>query len=187
MNLFTSSNFPDQRRFVLLAPKQHMHHSRPFGAMRRDAREHARLLRQVQRLRGRVYLSDGAIEPWQLNEEGLHQQPADSRSFHLLSLDEMGQVVACTRYLPHLNSVEFSQLGVSRSPLAQDRTTRPAFERAVETELGRARGLGFGYVEMGGWAVTEKLRCSTEAVRMVVTIYALARSLGGALGISTVT
>ena len=41
---------------------------------------------------------------------------------------------------------------------------------------------------MGGWAVTEELRGgTTEAVRMVVTIYALARILGGALGISTVT
>jgi hypothetical protein len=186
MNLFTASNFPDQRRFVLLAPKQHVHASRPFGSVRRDPREHDRLLRQAQKLRGEVYLADNAIEPWQL-QDGLHRQPADSRSFHLLSLDEMGHVVACTRYLPHLSSVEFSQLGVSRSPLGQDRTTRPVFERAVENELERARELGFGYVEMGGWAVAEKLRCSTEAVRMVVTIYALARCLGGALGISTVT
>ena len=67
-------------------------------------------------------------------------------------------VVACTRYLPHSNDVEFRQLGISRSALAQDPNWGPALERAVERELALARSLGFGYVEMGGWAVAEKLR-----------------------------
>jgi hypothetical protein len=155
--------------------------------VRHDPGEHARLLAEAQRLRGRVYLADGAIGRWQLTECGRHVQPADRRSFHLLSLDDFGQVVACTRYLWHHNTVEFSRLGVARVPLAAEPNRKPVLERAVEGELARARRLDYGYVEMGGWAITEKRRCTSEAVRMVVTIYALARMMGGALGISTVT
>jgi hypothetical protein len=186
MDLFTSSTRLGHRRSVLLAPS-HSGTTHRFSVVHRDATEHARLLAGAQRLRGRVYLSDGAIEPCQLTESGRHVQPADQRSYHLLSLDEDDQVVACTRYLCHENTVGFSRLGVAHTPLTAEKDRQPKLECAVETELARARRSGYKYVEMGGWAITEQLRCSTEAVRMVVTIYALARMMGGALGISTVT
>lgn len=186
MDLFASSTRSGQRRFVLLAPS-HAEAPTTFSTAYRDSDEHSRLLGEAQRLRGRVYLADGAIESWQLTWNGRHLQAADHRSFHLLSLDERDRVVACTRYLPHSNSVGFSQLGVFHTPLAEDKDCRPLLQKSVEGELARARNLGYWYVEMGGWAITEELRCTTEAVRMVVTIYALARLMGGALGISTVT
>jgi hypothetical protein len=78
-------------------------------------------------------------------------------------------------------------LGVACAPVVAQDKHGPALARSVEKELARARRLGYGYVEMGGWAVAKELRCTTEAVRMVVTVYALARLMGGALGISTVT
>ncbi len=188
MDLFTSLTLPGRRRSVLLAPSHLGAAHREFPAVQCvTPGEHARLLAEAQRLRGRVYLADGAIASWQLTESGRHVQPADRRSFHLLSLDDAGCVVACTRYLWHDNTVGFSRLGVAHAPLTPNGNHKPVLERAVEGELARARGLDYGYVEMGGWAITEKLRCTTEAVRMVVTIYALARMMGGALGISTVT
>ena len=186
MNLFTSTSLPGPRRSVLLAPF-HSGHCGILSAPRRDNREHRRLLAETQRLRGRIYLADGAISRAQLTRSGRHVQAADLRSFHLLSLDSLGRVVACTRYLPHDNTTGFSSLGVSSTPLVGDQKRRRVLERAVKAEMARARHLGYQYVEMGGWAITEALRCSTEAVRMVVSIYALARLLGGALGISTVT
>jgi hypothetical protein len=186
MDLFASSTRSSSRRFVLLAPPQ-AETTGNFSAAYTDSDEYTRLLIEAQRLRGRIYLADGAIEPWQLTWNGRHLQAADHRSFHLLSMDESGRVLACTRYLPHTNSVGFSQLGVRHTPLADDRQNGPLLEKSVEKELARARKLGYWYVEMGGWAITEELRCTTEAVRMVVTIYALARMMGGALGISTVT
>jgi hypothetical protein len=186
MDLFASSTRSGPRRFVLLAPP-HAEPPQAFSTAYRDSEEHSRLLAEAQRLRGRVYLADGAIEPWQLTWNGRHLQVADHKSFHLLSLNETGRVVACTRYLPHSNEVGFSQLGVFHTPLAEDEKRRPLLKKSVERELARARDLGYWYVEMGGWAIAEELRCTTEAVRMVVTIYALARMMGGALGISTVT
>jgi len=185
MNLFTSSERPGLRRSLLLAPS-HTAVLREFPVSW-NAGEHDRLLAEAQRLRGRIYLADGAIQEYQLTESGRHVEPADNQSFHLILLDEDGQVVACTRYLPHSSSVAFSRLGVSRTPLTANQRLKLQLERAVDGEISRARNLGFSYVEVGGWAITEDLRCTGEAVRMVVTIYALARMLGGALGVSTVT
>jgi uncharacterized Zn-finger protein len=37
---------------------------------------------------------------------------------------------------------------------------------------------------MGGWSIAQTLRCTTEALRMIVTAYALAELSGGALGIT---
>ncbi len=186
MSLFTSSRSPSLRQSVLLAPS-HTAATRTYGRVRQNSSEHRRLLEEAQRLRGRIYVADGAIEPHQLTESGRHVQAADQRSFHLLSLNSEGRVVACTRYLSHANTIEFGRLNLAQSPLTANARSRPRLERAVGRELVRARNLGYGYVEMGGWALTEELRGTTEAVRMVVTIYALARILGGALGISTVT
>jgi len=185
MNLFTSSNRPSLRRSRLLAPS---HDAVPTEfPVSWKAGEHDRLLAEAQRLRGRIYLADGAIQKYQLTESGSHVQPADNQSFHLILLDEDGQVVACARYLPHSSSIGFSRLGVSQTPLTANQRLKLQLERAVDREMSRARNLGFSYVEMGGWAIAEELRCTGEAVRMVVTIYALARMLGGALGVSTVT
>jgi hypothetical protein len=186
MDLFTSSTLAGLRRSVLLAPS-HIATPTAFRAARRDSGEHGHLLAEAQRLRGRIYLADGAIERHQLTASGRHVQPADQQSFHLLYLDNSGRVVGCTRYLPHANTIGFSKLGVAKTPLAEDQRMRPVLERAVEGELVRARELGYGYVEIGGWAIAEDVRCTCDAVRMVVTMYALARMFGGALGISTVT
>ena len=60
-------------------------------------------------------------------------------------------------------------------------------EEALGGELERARQLNYSYVEMGGWVVARELRSSIEAARMVAMAYALARVLGGALGITTAT
>ena len=186
MNLSASSTTAGERRFILLAPPSYAD-TRAFRNLSCDAYEYKRLLADAQRLRGRVYLADGAISAEDLTHDGRHRQVADYRSLHLLSVNGAGQVLGCTRYYPHANTTRFAELAVARTPLANDYTWRPPLRRAVERELGRARDLGYGYVEVGGWAVAEELRCSTEAVRMVVTIYALGRLLGGALGISTVT
>lgn len=174
-----------RRRFVLLAPDGRQTKSFPESTV--DASLHQRLLADAQRLRGRVYLEDGAIHPSQLSADGRHAQAADQRSWHLLTLDERGRVAACTRYLPHANNVTFPELTVASSAIAQSEAWGTAFRHAIEAELGLARKRRCSYVEMGGWVISEALRCTTEAVRMVLTAYGMARLFGGALGISTVT
>lgn len=174
-----------RRRFVLLAPRSS--HQVHFSDSSIDATLHQRLLTEAQRLRGKIALEENAIQPWQLSADGRHIQQADEHSWHLLTLDERGHVAACTRYLPHPNTVSFTELTVARSALATSEIWGAKFRQAVETDLALARKRRWSYVEMGGWVISEKLRCTTEAVRMVLTAYGLAQLSGGALGISTVT
>ena len=185
MRLIPGNDARLRRRFILLAPDRC--HTVPFSEKKIDSSLHQKLLADAQRLRGMVYLEDGAIEPSQLLADGRHVQPADQASWHLLTLDERGRVAACTRYLPHSNAVTFSELNVSRSAIAQSDDWGRAFRTAIEAELGLARKRRCSYVEMGGWVISEALRCTTEAVRMVLAAYSLAQLFGGALGISTVT
>lgn len=173
------------RPFVVLAPPSAQ--TGIFKHVYPSREEHSQLLTQLQRLRREIYVSDGAIPPWHCTADGRHVQPDDETSWHLLTLDTEGQVTACARYQQHDNSVRFSDLNVASSPLARDPNWGASMRYAVECELNTARQRGVSYVEIGGWAISPKLRCTTEAARMVMSIYALGDLLGGALGISTVT
>jgi hypothetical protein len=63
----------------------------------------------------------------------------------------------------------------------------PRVQEAVEIELDYARRRGVWFVELGGWAVCESLRCTTEAIRTLLTVYALSQMRGGAVGLSSAT
>lgn len=172
------------RGFVLLAPQR----SRPaIGRIMTDRSRHSELLSAAQRLRGSIYLEDGAIDRGSLTEDGRHVQPADEVSWHLLTVENGTCVTACIRYLAHAPGVSFSELGVSRSPAAQAGTLKNLVREGIEQELEAVRRKGFSYVELGGWAISPHLRCTLEAVNTLVTVYALSRVLGGAHGLSTAT
>jgi hypothetical protein len=174
------------RQIVLLAPPSA---DLPCRSERidRDPAMHQRLLAQAQRLRARTYLLDGAIKPWQLSAGRRFVQRGDDRSWHLLVLDSSGEVAGCARYRPHSSDTSFEELGVSESALAQDPCWGPTLRQTIESEMKRARRQGFGFVECGGWALAEHIRCSFEAVRIVLCMYALARMFRGVLGITTAT
>jgi hypothetical protein len=171
-----------RRQFVLLAPNDS--DVVAFRDVAVNAHRHRELLAEAQRLRGETYLNIGALNPSQLSAEGRLVHAADDQSWHLLTLDEAGHVMACLRYMVHPNSVPFSKLTIAHCALAQSATWGQKLRAAVEAELRQARVRGCSYVEMGGWAITEALRCSTEALRMIVTAFALAKASGGALGIT---
>src|ERR1035438_2542373 len=86
------------RRFILLSPP-----GVPLrGAFRQvddDAVWRQELLSDMQRLRGRVYLQDGAISEQDLTADGRHVQLIDEESWHLLILNPHDRVMGCTRYL----------------------------------------------------------------------------------------
>src|SRR6266496_440013 len=58
-------------RLVLLAPPEAPIPA-SFENVEVNASRHAKLVTDIQRLRGRIYLQDGAVEPYQLTDEGLH-------------------------------------------------------------------------------------------------------------------
>jgi len=175
----------DRRHFVLLAPDAS--NGVGFRDFAVDPDRHHRLMTAAQRLRGRTYLDLGALAASQLSRDGRHIHSDDNRSWHLLTVDGGGQVAACLRYLAHPSDVQFSELTISHSSLAKSEGWGPKLRSAVEQELTEARRRGAFYVEMGGWAIAQELRCTTEAVRMIVTAYAFAEWCGGALGITNAT
>ncbi|MDP9171509.1 MAG: hypothetical protein M3N54_12895, partial [Acidobacteriota bacterium] len=141
----------------------------------------------MQRLRGTLYLADGAIGAEHLSHDGRHILPTDDQSWHLLTLGDSGEVLGCTRYLQHGAGTRFDDLGISKGPLASSDIWGVKMRAAVEEDLWTARKSGFSYVEVGGWAMAPRVRCTAECLRSVLATYAWSRLIGGAIGISTAT
>jgi hypothetical protein len=175
-----------ESRLVLLTPP---HASVPatFENLEVNPRRRRELVAEMQRLRGRVYLHDGAVEPHQLTRSGRHQTAEDESSWHLLMLDKLGQVAACVWYMAHDPAVPVERLRVRNCPLAHQPMWRNTLWSAVELELSRARREGLGYAEVGGWAVAESSRCTSEGLVLALAGYSLGRVLGGTLGMTTAT
>jgi len=141
----------------------------------------------MQKMRGRIYLEEGAITKHQLDANGRHHSPADTDSWHLLTLNEHGSVSGCVRYREHLSSVSFQELGVKNSALAECGQWGTKFRAAVESDLEVARRRKVSVVEVGGWALAKERRCTGEALRTALAMYALAQILGDCVGMATAT
>jgi hypothetical protein len=172
-------------RLVLLAPPD-KEVPDSFQNVTYDSRQHQRLIREMQRLRGSIYLQDGAVQPEQLTPDGLHRTPEDERSWHLLILDKERHVSSCAWYLLH-DAAQFERLRVRNCPLARLEEWRDRFWLAVESELERARRHCLRFAELGGWAVARESRGSSDCLLLALATYTLARALGPALGLTTAT
>ena len=182
MNLLPLTH--QSRSLILLAPQG----ARPsrFTDVRRDPELHENILAEMQKFRGGVYVSEGNLTPADLTPDGRHLQAVDYKSWHLLTINEYGSVAACGRLVFHRPDAGFSELLVSHCALAHTERWGYILRRVVEAELRSAREQCMQFAELGGWAIAKELRCSTEAVRMVLAGYALGQTLGGVRGISTV-
>ena len=80
MKTYSMNVVPDSQSLrgglLLLAPPR-ARVADSFSCVRNDPREHQRLLTGLQKLRGELYLADGAIQTWQLSPGGRHRQAAD--------------------------------------------------------------------------------------------------------------
>jgi hypothetical protein len=177
---------PATGSLMLLAPR-HAPVPNAFRTVEVDSDRHEHFTMAIQRLRGSVYMEDGAISQAHLSPDGRHIQDADQHSWHVLSVDEDGNVCACARYRPHAEEVRPEDLGVWQAALAQDPHWQSTLRNAIANEIDRARRLGVAYVEVGGWAVSRLRRGTTHAFETAVSSYALASGLGGCIGITTAT
>jgi hypothetical protein len=173
------------RRIALLAPRRAVVPKQM--AQVQDSQEYATLMASMQRLRGEVYIREGAIKPWQLTPDGRHIAEADEKSWHVLVVEGVNQVSGCARYTSYPHNASFASLGVSRCALAQSDKWGLPLRLAVEQEMAAARRIGLSCVEVGGWALSEELRGTAEALRVAMSSYALSHLLGGCLGLCTAT
>ena len=181
-----STRNASRRRIVLLAPLLCEVPAR-FAQSRTNARDHAALLADMQRFRGRVYLQDGAIRKDQLTRNGRHRVVVDELSWHLLLLGGDGRVTGCSRYLSHRKPVSFSDLTLRKAALASCPRWGKRLRLAVAREVRAAQRKRVPYVEVGGWAMHEEVRHTTEALKVALSTYSLATLLGGCIGITTAT
>lgn len=175
-----------KRSFVLLAPAGACL-AAFHGDVKVDGSAFQDLLSKMQRLRGRVYLNDGAIQQSDLTRDGRHVSGMDKESWHLLTVNEDGRVMGCARILSHSCSTPFEGLTVSHSALAKCPEWGNQLRKSIEGERQRACQANFLWLEMGGWALSEELRGTTEALLYALATYAWSQLMGGAIGISTVT
>jgi hypothetical protein len=173
-------------RLVLLAPSGA---TVPAVFRNRDTDEgrHREFVREMQHLRGSIYLRDGAVERRRLAPDGSHRTPEDEKSWHLLMLNADGRVSACGWYLLHGPSVTIDSLRVRTCPLSRTEGARDRLWSAVTSEIARSRREGLGYAELGGWAAAEESGSAAEGLVLALAGYSLARVCGGALGITTAT
>ena len=172
-------------RFVVLSPARRAISS-AFHNRQGNSRQHSKLLASMQRFRGAIYASDGAVPVQALTEDGRHVAAGDDEAWHLISVGPTGSVRACLRYVEETDADDFDSLLV-RHAAAAESDLGPAYRRAVERELVRARREGLRFGEVGGWAVDEKLRNSTESIKILLAMYGLLELLGGCLGVATAT
>ena len=175
-----------QTRFAVLPPCN-APVSGPFRNVTIDHRQHDELTGQMQRMRGKAYLQDGAIHPDELTSDGRHKQAIDERSWHVLSIDREGRVVGCLRYLCEREAASFDSLWVRHAAVAACPKLGGPFRRAVEARMKRARQMRVGFGEVGGWAVDEEHRWTIEPLRIILATYGLLELLGGSCGVATAT
>jgi hypothetical protein len=140
----------------------------------------------MQRLRGKVYVEDGAIDESCLID-GRHPAEVDESSWHLLVLNKEDRICGCARFHEHHQPVVLSELNVSRCALSRHPELGGTLAGALREELLFSTDLGVPYVELGGWAFAEEIRGTTEALRAALATYAFWQILGGAICVSTVT
>jgi len=173
------------QRLILLAPTADVPGF--FKNVEHDASGHRRLVREMQKLRGKIYLNDGALARTQLTSDGLHETAEDQKSWHLLMVDSRRRVTGCAWYLEHPSSVDVDDLRVRHTPLARSAEWRGKLWKGVQSELKRARRDRLRYAEVGGWAVSEQSRCTSEGLVLALAGYSLGRICGDCLGITTAT
>jgi hypothetical protein len=175
-----------QNRFIVLTPTR-LTMPEVFRNVDANTRRHRQLLAGMQRLRGRVYEADGAVRPSELTADGRHKLSVDENSWHVLSLDPHGEVVACLRFLKESHASGFDALRVRHAALARSPQHGLRFRRAVQREIDQARSTSIGFGEVGGWAVREDHRWTPESLRIVLATYALLELLGSSVGVATAT
>ena len=185
MNLTPAAN-PDRGHTVVLAPAEAVVPN-SFRRIEKDPAIHTILLSGLQRLRGRVYLEDGAIHRSDLTFDGRFIQEIDNSAWHLVRLDEAGEVCGCARYLAHSKPPRYADTGISRTPLSRSWEWARALQSAMETEIELASSKRVDYVEVGGWALAPEVRCTVEALRVALGTFSMARLLGGCIGVTTAT
>jgi len=176
----------DQRLVVVAPPEASIPRGLSCQVVNNEATR-ASLLCDVRRLRGRVYVADGAFQPDQLWQDERRYSSDDHRSWHLIMNAADGKPEGCIRVLPHEAPVGLQDLRAQHTPLARDYQWREPLKQAIAADSRQAERQRLQYAEVGGWAVSETARRSPVGILLILAVYALGEHLGGSIVIATAT
>jgi hypothetical protein len=157
------------------------------GAMISEADSYDYYLSSVQKLRADSYVSDGAIAPERVDQEGRFRMQRDEDCWHFLLVDTNRQVVGCVRYLKHPATAGIDDLLISHSPLGNDAWWGGKFQQVLTADLAFARRNLLAFIEVGGWAINRGYRHTRAALEILLASFAWARMIGGGIGCCTAT
>jgi hypothetical protein len=145
-----------------------------------DSERCSRRISEIQRLRGQVYLADGAIRKEDLTADGRQVDPADDSAWHIVITGSGQEVVGCIR-IAHLGmSPSFSQFHqheiIERMPEPSRGHYRLAFQNVISDP--NKKEIGFG--DTGAWAVAKGAHNHGLGVALIIVGWALYRHLGDA-------
>jgi hypothetical protein len=141
----------------------------------------------MQKFRGGAYLSDGAIHAFELDSVGRHVQASDPLSWHFVNVNERNRVLSCARFRACRMGIPYKELGVSKSALARHPSWGMALRRSVQSKIAAGITEGYMVAETGGWAVANELRGTREALKVVLSMYALGACFGRTIALCTAT
>jgi len=151
-------------------------------SLEQNGEDYIRYLGDLQRLRARIYLADGAIQHSSVDSEGRHNSTHDADSWHILAVDAAEDVVGCIRVSPvdirswkkrpRLRQIDEA---LARMPQEKHLAYRLEINKFLCT-LALESPMKNRYVLVtGGWAIAEDWRSSALGLQLALAPYALGR------------
>jgi hypothetical protein len=145
------------------------------------------ILDEIQCLRGRVYLEDGAIAARCLDAQGRFRSELDERSWHLALLNEHMQVAGCIRLTQYQRLRSCRDLKVHELIERMPGPDAAAYRHALQSYVDQTVQEGQAFYEIGGWAVAAQHRNSTKGIILACACWSLAQLLAPGRGVASAT
>ena len=177
--------YSDGLRLFVLPPRSWCCACSPCCSM--SVQTHHRRLEQIQRLRGRVYVEDGALHPSLLDTDGKHLTAFDHDHWHILVTDEQDEVCACFLLIRYPEDARFEDLKLYELIDRMSPALRPIYEASVRAFMSEASGQNLGFGEVAAWAVRGDVRNRPSSLMFSFAAWALYQLLGESLVVGAPT
>jgi hypothetical protein len=158
----------------VLAPPGFEDRNQVFAGFRRDPQQRQTRLEQIQRFRGKIYCEDGAIRPWDLDENECHRVDLDNHSWHFFILNARHEMTGCLRVAHYDGFPEVNRLKVKETLGRLHPEISEKYRKAIGAFLHESLEKGWSsFAEIGGWAVHKSAQ-NCKALLLICAGWALA-------------
>jgi hypothetical protein len=159
----------------------------PRALWKERAEDYDTSIAKIQRFRGAIYRTDGAIPTEALDADGRHHSVSDERSYHVCVWAEEEVMAGCFRLRLHRLGSAIDDLCLAPALARIENAIRPDVTSAISELMARAWKQGMLFGEVGGWAVKPDFRRSRDLMAMPLVAFAVYEQFGSALVIAHAT